>query len=276
MTAQSITIGDYSVTLLHDGFFTESLYILTHPKGVSAKADALEHYAESAIRVPVNCFLLQRNGDKILVDCGAGSSWGTDYGHMRTQLADLGIEPSEISHILITHLHGDHALGLIEQDKTYFPQAEIIVPEADWTFYGDEANVPLAPEQGRGAFKLVALFKEICGDRIKPVLTGEVLKDIVLVPLPGHTRGHSGFEVKGNEQHLLLWGDVVHLWALQPMYPEIGVVFDFDKQQAIETRKTALARAADEALIVGGGHLDGFMRVLPRGAAFEMRQVEMT
>ena len=276
MTAKPIMIGDYSVTPLIDGTFTASLDILTHSEGPAARATALEHYAQSAIRVPVDCFLLQGNDARILVDCGAGSSWGDDYGHMRKHLVSLGIEPSAISHVLITHLHGDHALGLVEQGSGYFPHADVIVPEADWTFYGNEANIPLAPEQGRGAFKLVALFRESYGDRIKPALPGEVLKNIDLVPLPGHTRGHSGFQVKGSVRDLLLWGDVIHLWALQPMHPDIGVVFDFDPQQAIETRKAILARAADEALIVGGGHLDGFMQVLHQGDMFKMQKFEMS
>lgn len=45
-----------------------------------------------------------------------------------------GIQPDDVSRVILTHIHGDHALGLIDGDRPYFPKAEIWVPEADLAF----------------------------------------------------------------------------------------------------------------------------------------------
>jgi glyoxylase-like metal-dependent hydrolase (beta-lactamase superfamily II) len=76
-----------------------------------------------------------------------------------------------------------------------------------------------------------------------------------MVPLPGHTPGHSGYmlEVGGNK--LFLWGDIVHFPTFQSARPDASLVFDVDAPLARETRKQTFERVIADGLEVGGGHL---------------------
>ena len=97
--------------------------------------------------------------------------------------------------------------------------------------------------------------------RIHPAPPGLVRPGIRLIPLPGHTVGHSGYLIEG-EKSLLLWGDALHLSDLQASDPEIGFVYDFDAAGARASRRAILDRAAHEGWIVSGGHIEGFRRVV--------------
>jgi glyoxylase-like metal-dependent hydrolase (beta-lactamase superfamily II) len=76
-----------------------------------------------------------------------------------------------------------------------------------------------------------------------------------MVPLPGHTPGHSGYMVEGGGKKLFLWGDIVHLPTFQPARPDASHLFDVDQPLARETRKQTFERVIAEELEVGGGHL---------------------
>ena len=65
---------------------------------------------------------------------------------------------------------------------------------------------------------------------------------------------------------MLLWGDVVHLPAVQAPLPGAGVVFDVDGAAAAATRAGVLATAAADHCLVAGGHTEfpGIARVRAR------------
>jgi hypothetical protein len=58
--------------------------------------------------------------------------------------------------------------------------------------------------------------------------------------------------------------------AVQPRDPSVGLIYDNNSEQALQTRKMALALAARDGLKVSGGHLPGFFRVVPDGEAFRL------
>ncbi|RYG80672.1 MAG: MBL fold metallo-hydrolase [Alphaproteobacteria bacterium] len=105
--------------------------------------------------------------------------------------------------------------------------------------------------------------------RIHPAPAGAVRPGITLIPLPGHTVGHSAYLIEG-EESLLLWGDALHLSDLQATDPGIGFVYDFDTATALASRRAILARAADAGWLVSGGHIEGFRRVVANGAGYEL------
>src|SRR5207253_6380462 len=57
-----------------------------------------------------------------------------------------------------------------------------------------------------------------------------------LVPLPGHTPGHTGYEFSSKGQKILFWGDIVHAQRVQLQHPEITAIFDIDQSAAAATR----------------------------------------
>ena len=83
-------------------------------------------------------------------------------------------------------------------------------------------------------------------------------------------RGHSGYLIEGDGESLLLWGDALHLSDLQASDPDIGFVYDLDAGTALASRRGILGRAAHENWLVSGGHVEGFRRVIKKGAGYEL------
>jgi glyoxylase-like metal-dependent hydrolase (beta-lactamase superfamily II) len=261
--------GSYEVLILGDGVFEAPLDVLIHAGGQIARDEAVARWGQPKVSIPVNCFALRDADGITLVDAGTGPSWGEAMGHAPAAMARAGIAPAQVERVLITHLHGDHALGLFDGDRARFPNAEIIVPETDFAFFGEEANRAQTPQNRQGGFVVTAAVKKHYGNCIRPAPAGTVRPGVTLVPLPGHTVGHSGYLVEG-EQSLLLWGDALHLSDLQAAVPEIGFVYDFDAATALASRRAILARAASEGWLVSGGHIGGFRRVIKLGPGYEL------
>lgn len=261
MTDHSLHIGQYDVTLLRDGLFEAPADVLIHTDGDVARQHAIASWGKPTLQVDVNCFLLRGPAGLLLIDAGTGTSWGPKYGHARSALHEAGIAPDEIQSVLLTHIHGDHALGLLDGDKPYFPYAEVFVPERDIVFFTDPAEREAVPEARRGGFKVAEQLQRVYGSRIRRIGAGEARPGIEAHPLPGHTPGHTGYLVRGDDNSLLIWGDTLHVGDLQPGDPKIGLAYDLDPEQAARTRRAALEDAAREGWIVAGGHITGFGRV---------------
>jgi glyoxylase-like metal-dependent hydrolase (beta-lactamase superfamily II) len=260
----------FQVTILQDGIFEipadSFLYVGDEAKGAGIRAEK----AGAGTPVPVNCFLLRGNDEVLLVDAGTGSAWGPGLGHARTALAAQDILPEAVGRVILTHIHGDHALGLFEGEAAYFPHARISVPVTEIAYFTDEAARAATPEARRFVFDIAQKLLSLYAGRIDVFEGTAAYPGITALPLPGHTPGHTGYRLQTPEGEILLWGDAAHLADAQPRDPRVGLSYDIDPAQAAKTRQAAVALAADEGLRVSGGHLAGFFRVIPHGEGFHL------
>lgn len=123
------------------------------------------------------------------------------------QIQRLGLDPADVGHIVATHLDVDHAGGLPD-----FPAAQVHVfrPEMEAVL---RPKLIERPRYVRGQFAHGPRWAphDVDGDRwmgfeAVRALPG-VEPEILLVPLPGHSRGHSAVAVKDGEGWLLHCGD---------------------------------------------------------------------
>jgi glyoxylase-like metal-dependent hydrolase (beta-lactamase superfamily II) len=265
-------IGDVIVTALSDGYFDMPLaHVLTNLSPQDA-ASALHRACRPANpRMDVNVFLVRRTGEApILVDTGAGSGFGPTAGRLRATLAGIGVDPGDIGTILLTHLHGDHAGGLLDADgQAVFGNAEIVMHEAEAAFW-------LQGDLGAGADEQSVTFARAAVapylNRMRLIREGNVLPGIDAVFLPGHTPGHTGYRIGEGAALLLIWGDLVNQPAVQSAYPEAGFFSDADTALAIRTRLDMLAKANDEGLLVAGMHIEfpGIARVVRESIGYRL------
>lgn len=129
-----LRFGPYDVSRFVDGVYKAPVGHLIHRQGADALAAALAGHEGEKVDMDVNCFVLSGPDGISLIDTGCGTARGPTYGHARAGMIAAGIQPDDVSRVILTHIHGDHALGLIEGDRPYFPNADIWVPEADLAF----------------------------------------------------------------------------------------------------------------------------------------------
>jgi glyoxylase-like metal-dependent hydrolase (beta-lactamase superfamily II) len=151
-----------------------------------------------------------------------------------------------------------------------FRNAELIVHEQEAAFWLDRDAESGASERIR---RNITKGQAACApyrERLRVVRYGEALPGVSAVSLAGHTPGHTGWLLQSGNDGLLIWGDVVHLAAVQVPHPEAALVFDVDPDAARATRVRIFDHVAADRLRVAGAHLDypGFGHIVRQGASY--------
>lgn len=189
--------------------------------------------------------LLVRDGDSVvLIDTGAGGRMGTQ-NKLMASLRAAGVDPAQVTDILISHAHGDHVGGLAGADgRLAFPNAVIRISEPEWEYM--KAGAAKAGE--------AALLAAVT-PKVQPFAPGaQVTPSIKAVPLAGHTPGHSGYEIVSGTDRLLYLGDALHSSIISVQRPEWVNGWDTDSAAGVATRQGLLSRGATGALRIYGGH----------------------
>lgn len=252
----SLPVGDFTITAVSDGYLHASFDLLANID--PADASRMQERAGIAdhTSIHINCYLARGSGRAVLIDAGAGGfkQWG---GRLTDNLLRVGIQPSEIDAILLTHAHPDHVGGLVDASgEAVFPNAELVAHHREVAFWEDDGNLSRAPERARGNFLAARQAFDGYRERLRTFDAGEVLAGMTAVPLPGHTAGHTGYRLESGGQTLLVWGDIVHFPEIQIPRPDVSIAFDQDAHLAAETRTRLLDLASSENLLIAGMHLD--------------------
>ena len=267
-------VGDIAITALNDGMFEAGTGVLAGITPEEAERLEIAHFRTLPPRITISAFLVEIGAKKILIDAGSANAFGPAHGFMRKGLASLGIAPADISTVLLTHAHIDHASGLIDDaGAAYFPNAELVINAAEAGFWLNADIAAAAPDAAKDSFALAVRCLTPDQDRTRQVKHGEVVMPGVMVQhLPGHTPGHTGWILASGDDSLLVWGDVVHLPGIQFTNPEAGMVFDTDADLARVSRRKTFDMAATDRLRVAGMHLDfpcfGHVAKAAQGYAF--------
>ncbi|HYE03390.1 MAG TPA: MBL fold metallo-hydrolase [Phycisphaerales bacterium] len=259
-----MAVGTAQVTVVSDGAFQLSpAYPTLAVNGTRENVERAlrrEFLSPEGVPTHVNALLVRTGTDTVLVDAGCGPLFGPTTGHLIENLARAGTRPDEITAVLLTHLHGDHIGGLLDEaGRSRFPKAELLLhadEHAFWSAEDPDLSASALPAERRAG--MVRAAKRLLGAARFTLLRGaaQVRPGIVLVPAPGHTPGHCGLLIDGGgDNQLLSITDAIHNAAIQLAHPEYYVAFDTAPEQAVEARKRLLDRAAAERVLVTGAHL---------------------
>jgi glyoxylase-like metal-dependent hydrolase (beta-lactamase superfamily II) len=202
--------------------------------------------------VPFNPIFINTGSERVLIDTGFADNGPPTAG----QLAAAGISREDVTKVVISHFHGDHIGGLRAKDGTpLFPNAEVLVPEAEWRFWTDENNETAAPEAAKPHFQHVRrVFGPIANEVRRFEWDDEVLPGVTALAAPGHTPGHTAFRIESDGATMLWLADVTNHPALFVRNPDWSAVFDMDADQARQTRRRMLELAAAEGALVASYH----------------------
>ena len=213
---------------------------------------------EGTLRYPVPVFVIDHPRGLVAVDAGLHPDLSTSSdrlgpldgpfqvqlppdgsGTVGPQLASSGFDPTEIHHVIVTHLHFDHVGGLVE-----LPNARLVVQSAEWAARDDELPVSIGaynPDDiAHGHDRL-----EVDGDHD---LFGD--GTITCLLTDGHTAGHQSVRVRTAQGTFVICGDCCYLrrTLTNEHLPPFGV--DRDRQLAA-VRRMARERINGAALIFG-------------------------
>jgi glyoxylase-like metal-dependent hydrolase (beta-lactamase superfamily II) len=280
---QRLAVGDLEVTSLYDGGGQfEPRWLNGQKKVMTAVASTVQkepHFLDGA----ESGFLVNTGKQVILVDAGAGQWWGGGaLGRLETSLRSAGYTPEQIDLVLITHLHSDHIGGLTTRDgRRVFSNAEVYVAKGENDFWLSSEIAAKAPKEAReffqGAHAISAPYIK-AGRWHTFSSSDEIGEGIKIVPLPGHTPGHTGYEFSSKGQRILFWGDVIHAQSVQLKHPEVSVAFDIDPAAAVATRNKLLTALVDGKVLVAGPHMafPGAGRLRKDGNAYSWAPILFT
>jgi glyoxylase-like metal-dependent hydrolase (beta-lactamase superfamily II) len=254
-----LKVGDLEVTALFDG---PGVFDVNWLNGEKTKADVRKalHEDSHTLDVADTGYLVNTGKQLILVDAGSGTWFGGGkFGHLVANLRTAGYTPEEVDIVLVTHLHSDHIGGLTTPDgKIVFPNADIYVAKADSDFWLSPEIAAKAPKDAQQFFQSA---QGIAAPYIKAGKwhtfsdSDQIVDGMQIVPLRGHTPGHTGYEFSSQGKKILFWGDVMHVQRLQLPDPKITVVFDVDPTAASATRDQLLRKLASEDVLIAGPHM---------------------
>ena len=256
-----LIVGDLEVTALFDGTGVFDPHWLNATKATMDGVVKAMQEDPHLLDVADTGFLVNTGKQRILVDVGAGTWWGGGaFGRLAGSLRSAGYTPEEVDIVLVTHLHSDHVGGLTTHDgKRVFPNADVYVAKAESEFWLSPDIAAKAPKDAQPFFESAQAIAApyIKAGKWHTFSGSEPIVDCMqLVPLPGHTPGHTGFEFSSRGQHILFWGDIVHALRVQLQHPEVTAVLDIDQTGAAATRHQSLARLAREDVLIAGPHMN--------------------
>ncbi len=257
-------LGQFEITALFDGIveLDAGLLLNVSEKEVRELLSRALIDNPHKIPTPANAYLVNTGSKLVLIDAGGGKAFGAALGHLSENLAAAGYKPEQVDAVLVTHLHGDHVGGLLNAEgKPAFPNAVVYLAKAEHDFWltGAEPKVPDAyKEHLKQARQMARKIAEpyLALNRWKTFDNGSLpISGIKPIPIPGHTPGHTAYEIESAGQKFVIIGDTVHIAAVQFARPEAAVSFDFDPKQAVATHKALFRRLADGKTFVADMHI---------------------
>lgn len=259
-----IEIGRIRVHPLNDGFFAMdggAMFGIV-PKPLWSR----DVPADERNRIPMSlhCPLAVDGKDVILVDAGLGDRLSEREhelydverrGGLVARLAEVGLEPEDVTHVVLTHLHFDHVGGCVSRSasgafRPTFSRARHFVQRAELEAAlapGDERSAAayrhapecLAPLRDGGLLEALDGETEITA-RLRVVVTG------------GHTPAHQCPILADGDAAFLHLGDVAPTRAhLRPAWNQ---AYDLDPLGTIAAKRALLARASREGWWVSFDH----------------------
>jgi glyoxylase-like metal-dependent hydrolase (beta-lactamase superfamily II) len=278
--AYRYSLGDYQLTALYDGTW----FVPIDDKFVhNANADDVNKALTDAFLprniLPVTFTALLINTGKrlILIDTGTAGQITDTAGVMLNNLRVAGVTPADIDTIVISHFHPDHIDGIKTKDSDkVFSRAEIWVPEPEWAFWMDDANIGRFTDKVHRYFlNARRIFRDIAEEVHRFTPGAEVAPGILSIPAYGHTPGHTAFAVHSANRSLLVMSDTARNPYLFVRHPDWQPSFDMDGPMAVGARRHMLDRAAADRMLVEAYHFPfpACGHIVRNGTAYEFEPV---
>lgn len=242
-THRRFVIGSFEVTTILSGTTT----INNDPQGIfglNVEKSEFEKVSQ-ANALPTDKFqmfytptVVNTGSELILFDTGQNPN-GTV-----TALESAGYTAEQVDKVVLTHMHGDHVGGLVQDGFRTFENAQIYCGATEfeeWDFSGNDTF-----EEKVRPFE----------DELNMIDPGEdVATGVTAVEAYGHTPGHLGFMLESEGKNLFIGGDFANHYVWSLAYPDWELRFDRDREGAAQTRRRLLGMLATDKMPFVGYHM---------------------
>jgi glyoxylase-like metal-dependent hydrolase (beta-lactamase superfamily II) len=207
----------------------------------------------------LNCLIVETPAGRVLIETGIGERVTDKVREMRryegtpivAAMEASGFEPGSVDLVVMSHLHFDHAGGLLRADGSKaFPRARIVAQRAEWEIALDD-NSRIVASYDQPELRLVQAWGEdgaVDGER-------ELLPGVSVMLTGGHSKGHQAVVVRGTgpgATTLAFFGDLgMRPWSANPRWI---TSFDDFPLDSVEVKGELFARAAEERWLVALSH----------------------
>jgi len=209
--------------------------------------DEIDH--DHRLLQALNCLVVETPAGRVLIETGIGERVNDKVRAMRgyegspvvPAMAAAGFERDTIDIVAMSHLHFDHAGGLLLADGSKaFPRARIVAQRAEWEIAFDE-NSRIVASYDQVELRLVREWGEaswVDGET-------ELLPGVSVVRTGGHSKGHQAIVVRaagGQSETLAFFGDLgMRPWSANPRWV---TAFDDFPLDSVVAKSDLFARAA--------------------------------
>ena len=242
--------GGTTIALVQAGVFTTDAGTILGPVPREMWEHLVEDQLDERHRIPqaLNCLLVETPSGRVLVETGVGERIDDHHKAQRgvsgkpilPALRDAGFDPGSIDYVALSHLHFDHAGGLLTTAGEYaFPRARIVAQADEWEFaLGDNARLTASYEQEE--LRLAEAWARpgsADGDE-------ELIPGVEVRRTSGHSGGHQAIIVRGHDETVAFIGDLcMRPWSANPKWV---TAFDDFPLTSVEVKTALFAEAAAE------------------------------
>ncbi len=207
-------VGSVEFAVVNDGdyFYDAGAVFGVVPRIMwERQIEGLDH--QHRLTLGLNCLLLRSRGKTILIETGVGgkpgdrdSSSPASEGTLLTSLAAIGVQPADIDVVVNTHLHADHCGWNTSVDVSgvltpTFPNASYVMSATEWRDATHPNERTRATYLGRNLDPIADRLDLIEGERA-------ITDEVIFVPVPGHTEGHSTVVIRSGQEWAVYVGDM--------------------------------------------------------------------
>lgn len=247
MADYSISVGNVEVLSVLDGYSFKRNPTQTFPETDIERWREFPEIldADDQIQSRYGSVVIRSQGKLIIVDTGMQTEPG---GGLLADMNAKGVAAADIDIVFLTHLHPDHVGWNLTDGKPTFPNARYLAPKSDYEYWAQPAVLADAQHvqdqvMPLNALNLIDLFED----------DYKVTDELITVPTPGHTPGHTSLLIASGGERAFVLGDVAHSPA-QAHYTDWNPMFDIQPDISRPTRRRVLDMLESEGTLVSAGH----------------------